>query len=68
VVDPGVGIEVVARPGDRVSEGEPVLMLHHRAGAGLAEAQALLAQAIVVADTPPAEPPIVVARLPGDQR
>ena len=68
VVDPGVGIEVVARPGDRVSEGEPVLMLHHRAGAGLAEAQALLAQAIVVADTPPAEPPIVVARLRGDQR
>ena len=68
VVDPGVGIEVVARPGERVSEGEPVLMLHHRAGAGLPEAQALLAQAIVVADTPPAEAPIVVARLPGDQR
>ncbi|MEO7272955.1 MAG: thymidine phosphorylase [Vicinamibacterales bacterium] len=68
VVDPGVGIEVVARPGDRVSEGEPVLIVHHRSGAGLPEAQALLAHAIVVADAPPAEAPIVVARLRGDQR
>ena len=68
VVDPGVGIEIVARPGDRVSEGSPVLVVHHRAGAGLDEAQALLARAIGVADAPPAEAPIVVARLRGDQR
>ena len=55
VIDPGVGIEVVARPGDRVGGGEPVLIVHHRGGRGLAEAQALLAQAVEVADAPPAE-------------
>jgi pyrimidine-nucleoside phosphorylase len=68
VVDPGVGIEVVARLGERIKIGEPVLIVHHRSGAGLAEAQALLAQAITVAETPPAEAPIVVARVRGDQR
>jgi pyrimidine-nucleoside phosphorylase len=68
VVDPGVGIEIVARPGDRVSEGSPVLVVHHRSGAGLPEAQALLARAVAVADAPSAEAPIVVARLRGDQR
>jgi len=62
LVDPGVGVEVVVRPGERVAEGEPVLMLHHRGGTGLPEAQALLAQAIVMADTPPAAAPIVVGR------
>ena len=67
LVDPGVGIEVVVRPGERVAQGEPVLMLHHRGGTGLPEARALLAQAIVMADTPPAEAPIVVGRLGGER-
>ena len=44
-IDPGVGIEVAARPGDRVAQGERVLTVHHRAGAGLDEALALLQRA-----------------------
>jgi thymidine phosphorylase len=59
---------VIARPGDQVAEHEPVLMVHHRGGAGLPEALALLAHAIEVEDTPRAEAPIVVARLGGHDR
>ena len=62
-IDPGVGIEVAARPGDRVAQGDPVLIVHHRAGSGLDEALALLSRAIDIADAPPADAPIVVARI-----
>ena len=37
-VDPGVGIVVVASVGDRVSAGDPVLLVRHRGGRGLAAA------------------------------
>jgi pyrimidine-nucleoside phosphorylase len=60
VVDPGVGIEVTAPPGARVASGEPVLVVHHRAGRGLAEALTLVTAAIRIADTPPAPSPTVV--------
>jgi pyrimidine-nucleoside phosphorylase len=68
VVDPAVGIEVAARPGDRVAAGEPVLIVHHRAGRGLEEAQALLSRAIEVSDAPARATPIVVARLTAEPR
>jgi pyrimidine-nucleoside phosphorylase len=68
VVDPGVGISVVARPGDRVAAGDPVLAVRHRSGAGLEEALALLSRAVDVSDESPAEAPIVVARIAGERR
>ncbi len=64
VVDPGVGIEVTAPPGARVASGEPVLVVHHRAGRGLAEALTLVTAAIRIADTPPAPSPTVVMDIP----
>ena len=68
VVDPGVGITVVARPGDRVAAGDPVLAVRHRSGAGLEEALALLSRAVEVSDESPAESSIVVARIAGERR
>jgi pyrimidine-nucleoside phosphorylase len=68
VIDPGVGISVVARPGDRVAAGDPVLTVHHRAGAGVDEALALLSRAVGISDEAPTEPPIVVARIAGEHR
>ncbi len=59
-IDPGVGIELLARPGDEVAAGDPVLRVSHRAGRGLEEAIGLLNQAIEVGDALHAEPPIVV--------
>ncbi len=68
VIDAGVGITVVARPGVRVAAGEPILSVHHRAGAGLDEALALLSRAVDVSDESPSEAPIVVARIAGARR
>jgi pyrimidine-nucleoside phosphorylase len=68
VVDPGVGIDVLAPPGTAVAAGAAVLRVHHRNGRGLEEALSLLSRAIDVADDAPAEAPVVVARISGDQR
>jgi pyrimidine-nucleoside phosphorylase/thymidine phosphorylase len=59
-VDPAVGIDVLVPPGERVKAGDPVLMVHHRAGRGLPEAMPLLAAAIQIADQPPPRTSIVV--------
>jgi pyrimidine-nucleoside phosphorylase len=53
-VDHGVGVIVLARPGDRVREGQPLFELHHRDGRGLDEAVALCARAAAIDDAPPA--------------
>jgi pyrimidine-nucleoside phosphorylase len=63
VVDPGVGIEVVCPRGTQLREGEPVLMVHHRGGRGMAEAVALLTSAVQVADAPPTLGPLIVERI-----
>jgi pyrimidine-nucleoside phosphorylase len=68
VIDPGVGIEVAARPGDRVTAGDLVLRIRHRAGRGLEEARTLLSRAIAISDTPAPAAPILVARIAGGTR
>jgi pyrimidine-nucleoside phosphorylase len=65
VIDPGVGIEVRCPPGTQVVAGEPVLMIHHRAGRGLAEAEPLLISAVQIGDTPPALRPLILERIGG---
>ena len=55
-VDPAVGIVALAKPGDELRAGEPVLELHYRDRARLETAEALAARAVVVGDArPPAE-------------
>jgi pyrimidine-nucleoside phosphorylase len=59
-VDPAVGIMLVARTGDRVHAGDPVLELHYRTIDRRDAARTLVDRAIVIDDAPPpARPPIL---------
>jgi len=60
-IDPAVGVRLLARPGDEVGAGTPVVELCHRGGHGLAEAAALARDAIEIGDEPPAPGPLVRA-------
>ena len=62
-VDHGVGVRLLARVGDRVERGQPVVELRHRDAHGLDHARRLCAEAIHIADTPPAIGPKVVAEV-----
>jgi pyrimidine-nucleoside phosphorylase len=59
VIDPGAGLVLLARPGDRVHAGDPIVELHAGAGARLDEARALLARAVGISDAPPPPAPLV---------
>jgi pyrimidine-nucleoside phosphorylase len=62
-VDPGVGIEVLAPPGTQVREGDPVMLVHHRAGRGLDHAVPLLLAALQVSDAAPPAAALIVERI-----
>jgi pyrimidine-nucleoside phosphorylase len=62
-IDPAVGIVVVAKPGDELRAGDPVLELHHRDADRLEEAAALAARSIEIADSPPAVSPLIVGEV-----
>jgi len=59
-VDPAVGIVVLAKPGDRVAEGDGLFELHYGDAARRDQAVALLARAVGVSATPPAASPLLV--------
>jgi pyrimidine-nucleoside phosphorylase len=59
-IDYGVGIVAKAGLGDKVSAGDTLFELHHRAGHGVDTAQALCAGAIVIDDEPPVSRPLVL--------
>jgi pyrimidine-nucleoside phosphorylase len=63
VIDPGVGIEVIAPVGAVVREGESVLRLHHRGGRGLEDAVRLLTEAVEIGDAMPSPRPVVIDRV-----
>lgn len=62
-IDPGVGITVHHKPGDEVSEGEPVLTLTYRHPARLDEALRVLEGAITMAEEPPVGQSLVIDRV-----
>jgi pyrimidine-nucleoside phosphorylase/thymidine phosphorylase len=62
-VDHGVGVVVLAKPGDAVAAGDPLVELYHRDGRGLDAALALCAEAIVIGDVPPTPRPAVLAEV-----
>ena len=51
-IDHGVGVMVLARPGDHVARGQALVELHHR-DRGVDEALALCRRAIAIGDEPP---------------
>ncbi|GIU92399.1 MAG: hypothetical protein KatS3mg011_1305 [Acidimicrobiia bacterium] len=53
-VDPGVGITLLAKPGDRVEAGQPLASLSYRHTARLDEALGIIEPAFVIGDHPPA--------------
>jgi pyrimidine-nucleoside phosphorylase len=62
-IDPGVGVSVLARPGDALRESDPILELHYRDEALLAPAAALAASAAEITDEPPPPRPLVLAEI-----
>ena len=62
-VDPAVGIMVLAKPGDQVAAGDPVLELHYRDPARRDQALALLSRAIVIGETSPTWRPVLVGEV-----
>jgi pyrimidine-nucleoside phosphorylase len=62
-IDPAVGIDVKRTVGTPVRTGDVVLLVRHRDGRGLSEAIPLLTDALRIADSPPAAPPIVVEEI-----
>ncbi|MEZ4432217.1 MAG: thymidine phosphorylase [bacterium] len=62
IVDPRVGLEVLARPGDRIDKGQPLVRIHH-ADRGLAACRAHLDAAWRTGDTPPPARPLVIDRV-----
>jgi pyrimidine-nucleoside phosphorylase len=66
VVDPGVGIEILAPAGTEVRAGDPLLLVRHRGGQGLATADPLLAASIGIIDTKPPVRPLILETLTHD--
>jgi pyrimidine-nucleoside phosphorylase len=62
-VDPAVGIMVIAKPGEAVRAGAPVLELHFRDRARLEAAMRLTNQAITIGDEPPAPGRLIVGEV-----
>jgi len=62
-VDPAVGIRVIARPGDELQAGDPVLALHYRDRGRLDQALALAARAIQIGDGPLAAQSLIVGEV-----
>lgn len=63
VVDPGVGIEIVARHGTEVRAGDAVLLVKHRNGRGLEHARRLLKLGVSITRTAPEVQPLIVEKI-----
>jgi pyrimidine-nucleoside phosphorylase len=59
-IDPGVGITLRAKPGDRLEGGQPVMDLAYRDRRRVAEAAELCASAIEIGDRPPSARRLVI--------
>jgi thymidine phosphorylase len=59
-VDLSAGILIHKKPGEAVAAGEPIMELRYNDEARLKTAIALATQAAVIADTAPADAPLVI--------
>jgi pyrimidine-nucleoside phosphorylase len=60
-IDPGAGVEVLAKPGDRVEEGAPIARLY--GGRGAERAEALVLEVLEISDEPVEPPPAILDSL-----
>jgi thymidine phosphorylase len=58
-VDPEAGVELLAKPGERVNAGDPLLVVHASGGDKLAAALQELSGGVTVGDEPPGPRPLV---------
>jgi pyrimidine-nucleoside phosphorylase len=59
-IDPGAGLVLHAKPGDRVAAGAPLVEMHVGRNGRPDEARALLAAAVAIGDEPPPSTPLVL--------
>jgi pyrimidine-nucleoside phosphorylase len=64
-VDPAVGADILAKPGARLSAGDPLVVFHYRREADLKNAVDLAVQAIRIEDEPLSPIPLVRGRVSG---
>jgi thymidine phosphorylase len=62
-VSAAAGVMCLAKPGERVAEGQPILELHGDDPSRLDAARAELAQAIDIGDEPPVDSPLIIERI-----
>jgi thymidine phosphorylase len=62
-VDHAAGIRLLAKPGDYVQEGQPLVELHAEAQSRWADAIAALAEAVTVGSEPPPAATAVIGRV-----
>jgi thymidine phosphorylase len=60
-IDPGSGVEILVKPGDRVEEGQPVARLYGERRAE--QAGCLVLEALEISDEPVEPPPAILASL-----
>jgi thymidine phosphorylase len=65
-VSPAAGVEMLAKPGDRVTAGAPLLRLHTDDPARIERALAALAGAVTVGEDRPAPTGLVLDRIAED--
>jgi thymidine phosphorylase len=59
-IDHAVGVWMLAKPGERVERGQPLIDIHHRSGRGVNAALALCSDAIVIGDEAPQARPVIL--------
>lgn len=62
-IDPGVGVRLVAKPGDRVERGEPLAEISYRDESRWESAREMLAGAWTISGHPPEPVPLVTERI-----
>lgn len=62
-IDPGVGLKMLVRIGDRVEAGQPLLRIYQRQGRGIEHCCALLSKAFRFSETPVESPALIKERI-----
>ncbi len=62
-IDHGVGVELLVKPGEAVTAGQPLLRVYHRDGRGLERALELLRAGVSIGPERPEIPPLILGRI-----